>query len=119
MQITFYNLILKLSIDNVKSNCLSRNPILASDQGGNEDEILLTINLLQLEEINDNVFGYCWWLWGPRTTKRYMHVLFDHFTRYTFILTSQGQSANDFIKLIKTVPETSCIGMLLTDQRGD
>lgn len=36
-----------------------------------------------------------------RSTKRYLHLLVDHFTRYTWILTPKTQSANDFIKLIK------------------
>lgn len=53
---------------------------------------------------------------GSRSTKRYLHLLVDHFTRYAYILTSKTQSANDFIKLIKNISETNKIGLLLTDQ---
>lgn len=53
---------------------------------------------------------------GSRSTKKYLHLLVDHFTRYAFIITSKTQSAHDFIKLIKKVTETEEIGMLLTDQ---
>lgn len=53
---------------------------------------------------------------GSRSTKKYLHLLVDHFTRYAFILTSKTQNANDFIKLVNTISETEDIGMLLTDQ---
>lgn len=53
---------------------------------------------------------------GSRSTKKYMHLLVDHFTRYAFILTSKTQNANDFIKLLMKVTETEDVGMLLTDQ---
>lgn len=33
---------------------------------------------------------------GSRSTKKYLHLLVDHFSRYAFILTSKTQSANDF-----------------------
>ena len=53
---------------------------------------------------------------GARSTKRYLHLLVDHFTRYAFIVTSKTQSACDFIKLVKNVLETDEIGVILTDQ---
>lgn len=53
---------------------------------------------------------------GSRSTKKYLHLLVDHFTRYAFIITSKTQSAHDFIKLINKVTETEEIEMLLTDQ---
>lgn len=53
---------------------------------------------------------------GSRSTKKYLHLLVDHFTRYAFILTSKTQTANDFIKLVKNISETEVIGMILTDQ---
>lgn len=54
---------------------------------------------------------------GSRSTKKYLHLLADHFTRHAYILTSKTQSANDFIKLVKdNVPETNKIGLILTDQ---
>ena len=61
---------------------------------------------------------------GRRSTKKCLHLLVDHFTRYAFILTSiltsATQTTNDFIKLIKTIQSENDmnIGMLLTDQHG-
>lgn len=40
---------------------------------------------------------------GSRSTKTYLHLLVDHFTRFAYILTSRTQNANDFIKLIKKI----------------
>ncbi|XP_023241431.1 uncharacterized protein LOC111639725 [Centruroides sculpturatus] len=53
---------------------------------------------------------------GSRSTKRYLHLLVDHFTRYAFIKTSKTQSASDFIKLVQDITKTENIGMILTDQ---
>lgn len=53
---------------------------------------------------------------SSRSTKKYMHLLVDHFTRYAFISTSKTQNANDFIKLVQTVLEIERIGTILTDQ---
>lgn len=53
---------------------------------------------------------------GSRSTKKYLHLLVDHFTRYAYILTSKTQKSNDFIKLVKNVPDSNEIGMILTDQ---
>lgn len=53
---------------------------------------------------------------GTRSTKKYMHLLVDYFTRYAFILTSKTQNANDFIKLVQTALEIEKIGTILTDQ---
>lgn len=53
---------------------------------------------------------------GSRSTKTYLHLLVDHFTRYAFILTSKTQNAGDFIKLIKSATDTNKIGMILSDQ---
>lgn len=53
---------------------------------------------------------------GQRSTKRYLHLLVDHFTRFAFILTSKTQNAADFIKLVKKVLETENIEILLADQ---
>lgn len=53
---------------------------------------------------------------GSRSTKKYLHLLVDHFTRFAFILTSKTQSANDFVKLVMNITEMEDIGMLLTDQ---
>lgn len=53
---------------------------------------------------------------GSRSTKKYLHLLVDHYTRYAYILTSRTQNANDFIKLVKNITETNEIGMFLADQ---
>lgn len=53
---------------------------------------------------------------GSRSTKKYLHLLIDHYTRYAFIATSKTQNASDFIKLTKNVQETDEIGIILTDQ---
>lgn len=53
---------------------------------------------------------------GSRSTKKYLHLLVDHFTRYAYILTSKIQNSNDFIKLTENVSENNQIGMILTDQ---
>ncbi|KAK2578587.1 hypothetical protein KPH14_000921 [Odynerus spinipes] len=53
---------------------------------------------------------------GNRSTKRYLHLLIDHFTRYAFILTSKNQTSEDFIKLLKKIQDKHQIKTLLTDQ---
>lgn len=53
---------------------------------------------------------------SSRSTKKYLHLLVDHFTRYAYIITSKTQNASDFIKLIKNITEKKNIGMILTDQ---
>lgn len=55
---------------------------------------------------------------GARSTKKYLHLLVDNFTRYAFILTSKTQNAKDFVKLVDKVTYAEDIGMLLTDQYG-
>lgn len=53
---------------------------------------------------------------GSRSTKKYLHLLVDHFTRYAFIITSKTQRPHDFIKLVNKVTEPDRIVILLTDQ---
>ena len=53
---------------------------------------------------------------GNRSSKRYLHLLVDHFTRYAFISTSKNQTAGDFVRLIKKVHDKHHIKNLLTDQ---
>lgn len=53
---------------------------------------------------------------GSRSTKKYLHLLVDHFTRYAYILTSRNQSSDDFIKLVRNVTQNHNIDMILTDQ---
>ncbi len=57
-------------------------------------------------------------LGGKRSSKKYLHLLEDHFTRYAFILTSANQNAAEFIRLIESVHKEHPIGTLLTDQYG-
>lgn len=53
---------------------------------------------------------------GSRSTKKYLHLLVDHFTRFASILTSKTQSANDFIKLTENILKEHNIETILTDQ---
>lgn len=39
------------------------------------------------------------------STKKYLHLLVDHFTRNAFISASKNQNSNDFIKLTKKVTQ--------------
>lgn len=53
---------------------------------------------------------------GSRSTKTYLHLLVDHFTRYAYILTSKTQNSSDFKKLVQKVTKDNKIGMILSDQ---
>ncbi len=53
---------------------------------------------------------------GRRSTKKYLHILIDHFTRFVYGLCSSTQSASDFIKLVQMVNVNYKIKNLLTDQ---
>lgn len=55
---------------------------------------------------------------GRRSSKRYLHLLVDHFTRFAYVSTSKTQRTEDFIKLIESVHSKNKIGTLLTDQYG-
>lgn len=55
---------------------------------------------------------------GRRSTKRYLHLLVDHFSRFAFVITSQNQNAAEFIRLVDSVQKVNKIGILLTDQYG-
>jgi len=45
---------------------------------------------------------------GRRSTKRYLHLLVDHFSRYAYIYTSANQTAVEMIKLILTLYIRAC-----------
>lgn len=60
----------------------------------------------------DTIGGFA----GNKSTKRYLHLLVDHFTRYAFILTSKNQTAEDFIQLLRRIQDKHQIQTLLTDQ---
>ena len=53
---------------------------------------------------------------GSRLTKKYLHLLVDHFTRNAYILTFKTQGADDFIKLINNLAEKNKISLVLVDQ---
>lgn len=53
---------------------------------------------------------------GSRSTKKYLHLLVDHFTRHAYILTSKNQHYNDFIKLAENATKNHKVEMMLTDQ---
>ena len=55
---------------------------------------------------------------GNRSTRRYLHLLVDHFTRYAFILCTKGQTTSEMINLIRSVHDAHPIGTLLNDQYG-
>ena len=60
----------------------------------------------------DTIGGFA----GNKSTKRYLHLLIDHFTRYAFISTSKTQIAKDFIKLVNSIKGENTIQTLFTDQ---
>jgi len=53
---------------------------------------------------------------GNKSTKKYLHLIIDHFTRFAFITTSKTQIAEDFIKLMKRVENEGNVKTLLADQ---
>lgn len=53
---------------------------------------------------------------GQRSTKKYLHLLEDHFTRFAYILCSKNQTTTDFINLLKKVPPEEKMETILTDQ---
>ena len=53
---------------------------------------------------------------GNRSTKKYLHLIIDHFTRFAYISTSKTQVAKDFINLVKIVQKDGKISTILTDQ---
>lgn len=55
---------------------------------------------------------------GRRSTKRYLHILIDHFTRFIYVSCSAGQTATDFIRFLTPIHSENKIGTLLTDQYG-
>lgn len=53
---------------------------------------------------------------GNRSSKKYLHLLIDHFTRYAYILCSKTQLTRDFIKLVDQVIKDNDVEILLSDQ---
>ncbi|XP_039306053.1 uncharacterized protein LOC120357968 [Solenopsis invicta] len=123
--------------DNAEADCLSRNPVLEPTRNLTENikKICKTCEVCiknksrgqekygRMSQLGpatrpfeimsmDTIGGFG----GLRSTKKYLHLLVDHFTRYAFIATSKTQNATDFIKLVKNVLETDKIETILTDQ---
>ena len=57
-------------------------------------------------------------LGGKRSSKKFLHLLVDHFSRYAYISTSKNQNTEEFKRLIDTVLKENDIETLLTDQYG-
>lgn len=53
---------------------------------------------------------------GNKSTKKYLHLAMDHFTRFAYIITSKTQVGKDFINLIKKVEKNGSIKLILSDQ---
>lgn len=53
---------------------------------------------------------------GNRSSKKYLHLLMDHFTRYAYISCSKTQLTKDFIKLVDQVIKDNEVEILLSDQ---
>lgn len=60
----------------------------------------------------DTIGGFA----GNRSSKTYMHLLVDHFTRKAFISTSKHQTTREFIDLIARVTNKESVRILLADQ---
>ena len=61
----------------------------------------------------DTVGGFS----GNNSTKKYFHLLVDHFTRFAYCLTSKTQQTSDFIKIVSNVlKDGHKIKNLLADQ---
>ena len=53
---------------------------------------------------------------GLGSSKKYMHILVDHFTRKAYISTSKHQTSNELMKLVNQVARENHIGTILADQ---
>ncbi len=53
---------------------------------------------------------------GNGSSKKYLHLLVDHFSRFAYFSTSKTQKTLDFVQLIDKVLKQHKIGTLLTDQ---
>lgn len=60
----------------------------------------------------DTVGGFV----GYKSTKRFMNILVDHFTRKAFISTTTSQTAKELVKLIDRVTCEKHVKMILVDQ---
>ena len=60
----------------------------------------------------DTVGGFS----GYNSTKQYIHVAIDNFTRYVWTLASRTQSSKDFVNLINYIKQTNKPEMILADR---
>ena len=75
------------------------------------DKLMTPENPYQMLSLIHYVDGFA----GYRSTKEYLHLLTGHFSKYGWILASSTQSADDFIKLVRTVADDHEIDLLLFD----
>ena len=88
-------------IQNIKEICKNCSTCIKNkSRGQNKYGLMFHLgpagNPLEIVSI-DTIGGFS----GTRSTKKYLHLLVDHFTRYAWITTSRTQNAGDFIKLVK------------------
>ena len=60
----------------------------------------------------DSVGGFA----GNKSTKRFMHILVDHFSRHAWISTTRTQCSRDFIQLIDPIAKKNKIKIILADK---
>ena len=53
---------------------------------------------------------------GYNSTKQYIHLAVDHFTRFAWTLSSKTQTSKDFINLIKRVTQTGRPKLIIADR---
>lgn len=53
---------------------------------------------------------------GNNSTKRYLHILVDHFSRYAFTSSSSGQTTKEYIRLLDPILQNHSVKILLADQ---
>lgn len=92
--------------------CLLNKPRKGREHGvlGHFDPATEPYQIMSLDTIGE--------LGSRRSSKNYIHLSENHFTRYAFILTSTNQNAAEFIRLIDSVHKEHPMKTLLTAQYG-
>lgn len=93
----FYNESLKKFILEFKKTCFTciRNKSQISPKFGQMSHLVPATKPFEYMSV-DIIGGFS----GNNSTKRYIHLLVDHFTRFAYTITSKHQKAPDFIKLL-------------------
>jgi putative transposase len=60
----------------------------------------------------DTVGGFS----GYNSTKQYIHLAIDHFTRFLWTISSKTQTSKDFINLVKLITQTNKPKLILADK---